>query len=331
MAEITLSLACTATDRTRPILDGRIRVPGCQIVALPGATQDIFRRTLNEHAFDAAELSMGSHILTTARGDAAYHGLPVFLSRAFRHGAIYIRTDRGIAGPADLAGKRVGIADYQQTAVLWVRGILADHYGVKPTEIHWRTGGVEHANAPRRLALDLPAGLDVEPIAAGETLNGLLEAGAIDAVIAPNPPSCLATRSAAVGRLFPDYQKAEVAYWRDTGFFPIMHLLVVRKDVAAAHPWLPLELTRAFMAAKALSLAELAGMGVPAVALPWIATHYAATRAIMGANPWRYGLRENLEELKAMTRYAAADGLASRDVDPAELFHPSTLEAADAV
>src|SRR3954454_319222 len=136
---IKLTLACTASDRTRPLMDGRVTLPGCDITFLPGEPEDIFRRALRDRAFDVSELSMGSHIVTTARGDSPYTGVPVFLSRAFRHSAVTILPDRGIPGPADLAGRTIALPEYQQTAALWVRGILREHYGVDTRSISWRT------------------------------------------------------------------------------------------------------------------------------------------------------------------------------------------------
>jgi len=314
---LTLSLACTLSDRTRPILDGRVQAPGVRLIGLPGEPEDIFRRALRDRAFDVTELSMGSHIVTTARGDAPYVGVPVFLSRAFRHSAVYVRTDRGIRGPSDLAGRTIGLPEYQQTAALWVRGILRDRHGLDTRGIAWRSGG-------ERVAIALPEGSDVAPL--GEDPAAALAAGRIDALVAPRPPACFLDRSAPVDRLWPDYRREEEAYHRATGFFPIMHCLAVRKDVAAAHPWLPAELFRAFARARALSLAELAMVNVPRVSLPWIAAEAEAQAALMGGDPWPYGFARNREEIAAMARYAAEDGLAARVLDPAELFHPSTLD-----
>lgn len=328
MADITLSLACTLSDRTRPILDGRVTVPGVRFAATPGEPETIFRRALREQAFEVTELSMGSHIVTTARGDAAYVGVPVFLSRAFRHANIYVRTDRGIVSAADLRGRRVGLPEYQQTAAMWVRGMLHDTAGVAPTEIAWRTGGLDQPGE-ERIALALPPGLDVQAIPPGQTLGAMLAAGELDAVISPRPPACFTRGDAPVARLFADYRTAEQAYYRATGFFPIMHCLAIRRDVAAAHPWLAAALFAAFAEAKAMSMAELGMVNVLRVSLPWVAAEYAATLAIMGDNPWPYGYRANLAELAAMTRYAATDGLAARLVDPAELFDASALELAD--
>ena len=324
---LTLSLACTLSDRTRPILDGRVTVPGVTFDVMTGEPEDIFRRALRDRDLEVTELSMGSHIVTTVRGDAPYVGVPVFLSRAFRHSAIYVRTDRGIHGPADLAGRRIGLPEYQQTAALWVRGILREHYGVDTSGIAWRTGGLEMAGGSERVALRLPPGLDVAPIGPDETLNGLLANGELDAIVAPRPPSCFAAQTAPVGRLYPDYRIEEEAYYRATGFFPIMHCLAVRKDVAAAHPGLPRALFQVFSQAKALSVSELSLVNVLRVSLPWIAAEAEAQTRIMGGDPWPYGFERNREEIAAMIRYAVGDGLAAHAIEPEALFHSDTLDA----
>ena len=316
MTKLSLTLACTASDRTRPILDGRVSVPGVDLVTLPGEPEDIFRRALRDRAFDVSELSMGSHIVTTARGDSEYVGVPVFPSRAFRHSAIYVRTDRGIAGPADLAGRTVGLPEYQQTAALWVRGILRERYGVDTRGVAWRTGG-------ERVPISLPDGLDVRPL--GEDLQTALAAGRLDALVAPRPPAAFEDRSAQVGRLWPDYRAEEIAWHRATGFFPIMHCLAVRRDVAERHPWLPVELFRAFARARAIALAELRLVNVLRVSLPWAAAAFEEQAAIMGGDPWPYGFARNREEVAAMIRFAVADGLAAEPISPEALSHPSTL------
>ena len=317
-AKVTLTLACVATDRTRPVLDGRAPVAGVDLVPLPGEPEDIFRRALRDRAFEVTELSMGSHIVTTARGDPPYVGVPVFLSRAFRHSAVVVRTDRGIRGPRDLEGRTVGLPEYQQTAALWVRGILRDHHGVDTRRIAWRTGA-------ERVPIALPEGHDVRQL--GEDLDAALAAGRLDAVVSPRPSACLQDGSVPVARLWPDPRAEEIAWHRATGFFPIMHCLAVRRDVAERHPWLPLELHRAFARAKALALAELRMTNVLRVSLPWIAAAFEDQAAIMGGgDPWPYGVAANRAEVAAMIRYAVEDGLAARPVEPEALFHPSTLE-----
>jgi 4,5-dihydroxyphthalate decarboxylase len=317
---IPLTLACTQSDRTRPLMDGRFRVAGCDITFLPGEPEDIFRRALRDRAFDVSELSMGSHIVTTARGDSPYIGVPVFLSRAFRHSAVYIRTDRGIRSAADLAGRTIGLPEYQQTAALWVRGFLREQYGVDTRGIAWRTGG-------ERVAITLPEGFDVKPL--GRDLEAALEAGEIDALIGPRPPRCFLDGTGPVARLWPDTRAEEQAWFARTGFFPIMHCLAVRRDVAERHPWLAVELFRAFTAAKRASVEELRLVNVLRVSLPWIAAEAEAQVAAMGGNPWPYGFARNRDEIAAMIRFAVADGLAAQAIAPEALFHPSVLDLVD--
>lgn len=255
---------------------------------------------------------MGSHITTTARGDSAYIGVPIFLSRAFRHSAIYIRTDRGITRPEDFAGRTIALPEYQQTAALWVRGILREQHGVDTRAIKWRIGA-------ERIAITLPEGFDVAPL--GETPEQALRQGRVDAMIGPRPPA----PHPHIARLFPDYPAAEKAWFAETGFFPIMHCLAVRRDVAEANPWLPLVLFRAFAEARRLSLEELRLVNVLRVSLPWIAAAMEEQERAMGGDVWPYGFARNRAEIAAMIRFARADGLAARDITPEELFHASTL------
>lgn len=330
MTKLRLSLACVQTDRSAPLLDGRITIPGCEIIPHPGETQDIFRRTLNDRAFDISEMSMSSHIVQCGRGVTDYVGLPVFLSRAFRHASLYVRTDRGIETPADLAGKTIGIEQFQQTVGLWLRGILADQYGVRTQDVNWRNGGLDVPGAGgERLALSLPGDIRLEAIAKGETLDAMLADGRLDAVIATRPPPCFKAGHAKVARLFPDYRAAEIAYFKAAGMFPIMHCVLVRRSLVDQNPWLPTELFRAFVKAKAHALNELAQMNVARVSLAWIAENAAETRAILGKSMWAYGLEESRHELEAMLRYAANDGLTASEIAPEQLFHPSTHKLRD--
>ncbi len=322
---MSLTLACVATDRTRALIDGRVTVEGVDLAFEPGEPEGIFRRALRERAFAVTELSMSSHILTTARGEAAYIGIPVWPSRAFRHGAIFVRTDRGIARPEDLAGLTVGVPEYQMTAALWVRAILRRAHGVDTRSIRWRTGGLVQAGVDERVALSLPPGHDVAPIGPGETLDALLASGAIDAYVGPRPPPCMA-KGAPVARLFADVRGAEAAWFGATGFFPIMHSIAIRKDVAEAYPSLPRALFRAFSEAKRIAESDLAQVNVLRVALPWAAEHWAETRALMGPDPWAYGFGRNRAELAAMIEAAREDGLIDRPLSAEDLFHPDTLD-----
>jgi 4,5-dihydroxyphthalate decarboxylase len=314
--KIQFTIACVGTDRSRPVLDGRVPIPGVDLVPVVAEAEDIFRRALRDQAFEITELSMGSHIVTTARGDSPYVGIPLFLSRAFRHSAIYVRTDRGIRTAADLAGRTIGLPEYQQTAALWVRGILREHYGVDTKAIAWRTG-------QERVAITLPPGFNVQPL--GRDLEEALADGTLDAFIGPRAPKCYVDKSAPVARLYEDYRAEEMAWHKASGFFPIMHCLAVRKDVAERHAWLPVALYRAFAAAKALSLTELQQVNVLRISLPWIAAAYEEQARAMGGDVWPYGFSRNRAEVAAMIRFAVADGLAATPIDPEALFHPSTL------
>lgn len=324
MTKLTVSLACTQTDRAAPILDGRIPIEGCEVLPLPGQTQDIFRRALNDQAFDIAEMSFSSHMVQVLRGVRDYVAIPVFLSRSFRHSSIYIRTDRGIDRPEDLAGRTMGLEQYQQTVGLWVRGILGDEYGVSTQDVNWKNGGLDQPGGGERLPLKLPDSVRLSAIGPSETLSGLLASGGLDALIATRPPSCFEKGAPNVARLFPDYQKAEMAYFARTRCFPIMHCVVIRQSLVDKHPWLPTEVFRAFVKAKAYALKELTLVNILRISLPWIAEHEAETRKLLGDNMWSYGFKESRHEVATALRYSHNDGLIDRQLTPEEIFHPST-------
>ncbi len=325
MGRLSISLACTLSDRTLPLLDGRVAIEGCDITALPGEPEDIFVRALRYGEFDVTELSFSSYLVMLSRGQSRYIGVPVFLSRAFRHSAIYIRTDRGIIQPRDLKGRLVGTPEFQQTAGLWVRGILADEYGIRMSDVRWRHGGLEAPKQGERVPLSLPPDIDYQPIPAGGTLSAMLATGEIDAIIAPRAPSCITAGNPHLGRLFPDYRAAEEAYFRKTGFFPIMHLVGIRHDLAERHPWLPANVFQAFAKAKAMAMQDLAQINALRVSLPWIGNDLAQVQAVMGADYWRYGVTENRTEIEAVLRYAAEQHLTARRLGIDEIFAATTL------
>lgn len=261
---------------------------------------------------------MGSHIASVAAGDRHYVALPVFLSRSFRHSNLYIRTDRGIDSPAALAGKRIGLIDFQQTAALWLRGLLADDYGVARASIRWTTAGLHAPVLEDRMAMTLPAGISVERSSA--TLDALLRAGDIDAVISPTAPACFSDPAVPVARLWPDYRADELAYWQNRRLFPIMHVLVVRRSLVETHPDLSAALYTAFEEARRLAATDLANRDFPKLMLPWLSHFAHETRAALGEDPWRYGLEDNRGALQTLLRYAAADGLSRHALTPEDLF-----------
>ena len=233
---IPITLACGDYDRTRAIKDGRVTVEGCDVTYLPMEPEEAFHRAFKHQEFDVCELSCSSYIRTVDAGTSAYVGVPAFVSRLFRHSAVYIRTDRGIREPSDLKGKLIGLPEYQITAVVWLRGILQDEYGVKPTDIKWRQGGIEAPGRTERTPLKPIPGLDLQPIRPDKTLSGMLERGELDAVFSARAPSCFVRGAPNVARLFPDPREVEKAYYKKTGMFPIMHLMGVKRHLVERHP-----------------------------------------------------------------------------------------------
>ncbi|PIW29834.1 MAG: 4,5-dihydroxyphthalate decarboxylase [Rhodospirillales bacterium CG15_BIG_FIL_POST_REV_8_21_14_020_66_15] len=325
---LDLTLACWDYDRAAAVLDGRAPVAGCRVTAEVHPTSTLFPLAVGEARFDVTEMSMSSYILQVAKGEGAYVAIPVFLSRAFRHNGFVVRADAGIDTPKDLEGRKVGVPEYQMTAALWMRGILADEYGVDTDTFQWRTGALEEGTRKDRLTLDLPPHLSVTPIAAGESLQDLLLAGELDAVFAPKPLNALVAGDPRVRRLFPDFAAAERAYHVRTGFFPIMHAIGLRRTLAEAHPWLPKALFDAFTAARDMAMEKLEAIWLGSanrLTLPFFHADMEATRALMGADFWSYGFAANRAELDAMCRWSQAQHLAPRQVRPEELFPPSLL------
>jgi 4,5-dihydroxyphthalate decarboxylase len=325
---LTLTLACGAYDRTRALLDGRVPVAGARLAAVALASEQSFPRAVGRAEFDVSELSLSSQLIQVSRGEAPYVALPIFVSRAFRHGCIYLRAAAGIATPQQLEGRRVGIPEYQMTLGLWLRGILADEHGVDVNGIQWRTAGTNTAGRRERLPLELPPGMDVRPLPEGATLNAALLAGEIDAVFSPTPPDAFTAGDPRVTRLFADPRGAAEAFHRRTGFHPIMHVIGVRREVLARTPGIGRALLEAFEASKRRALEEVSAQlasSSPATMLPFQAEDWAAARALLGPDPYPYGVATNRAELEAVCRWSAAQHLARRRLAIEELFDPETL------
>lgn len=322
---LELSLACQITDRTRALLDGKVVIEGCKINFVSGPAEELFQRAFRHAEFDISELSLGTHLLTTARDESRYIGVPVFLSRSFRHSAIYVRTDRGIDSPQALKGCRIGVPDFQQTAGIWVRGMLGDEYGVGSRDVRWVVGGLEQAGREARVPYSLPDDIRIEPLGADQTLSGMLDTGDIDAVIAPKPPSCFG-RNERVQRLFPDFREDEEAWFGKTGLFPPMHLLGIRRALVEQHPWLPVNVYAAFRKSRDLALAQLGVTDTLRVMHPWITSEFERVKSVMGDDYWRYGVKENRLDLDTLQRYARSDGLIPEEVPMERLFATSTFD-----
>ena len=329
MAGPKLTLACWDYDRTRALLEGRVGVAGWRIDAKAQPPEETFPRAVADAPFDVSELSLSSYLMQVSRGEGAYIAIPAFVSRAFHHGAIYVRTKRGIETPKDLEGRLVGVPEYQMTMALWVRGILGDEYGVDFRKIRYRTGGANKPGRKERLALELPEDMDVAPIPEGSTLNELLLAGELDAVIAPTPPDGFTAGDKAVRRLFTDPAAEERAYYARTGLFPIMHVIGVRRTLADEHPGLAANLFRAFVEARNLAMREhdlTARSSANRMMLPWFADQWEATKDLMGDDFWPYGVAENRAELEAVCRYSHEQNLGRKRLSVEALFAPETVE-----
>jgi 4,5-dihydroxyphthalate decarboxylase len=323
MERITITLGCQSYDRIRPIMDGQVRIEGCNTIVLPMKPDECFYRAFSNAEFEVSELSASSYVTAVERGGFPYVAVPVFPSRMFRHSSIYVRSDSGIKQPSDLRGRLVGIPEYQMTVGLWARGLLSDVYNVRPNELKWRTGGLEMPGRKEKQALNLPKGYDVQPIPADKTLSAMLAAGEIDALISAIRPSCWRVAPNVV-RLFPDYRQAEKEYFRQTGVFPIMHILGVRRDMVERHAWLPASVFKAFEESKAMCMTALEEFGTLAVTLPWLIPELEETKDLMGENFWPYGIEENRKSLETLTRYVHEQGLTSRQIAVDELFAAGT-------
>jgi 4,5-dihydroxyphthalate decarboxylase len=327
MTKLALTVAAVPYDRVRPIADGRVAVEGCDVNFFPLEPEEMFHRAYHSQDFDVTELSASSHILTTARGDAPYVALPVPILRIFRHGAIYVRTDRGIERPQDLRGKTVGLPEYQMTAALWVRGLLADEYGVQAQDIRWRNGGLYEPGRSERTEIALPREIELKPIPETATLSSELAAGALDAVISPRPPRGFGAASKTIGPLFRDVRAAEEAYYAKTGLFPIMHFIAVRRTLLEQHPWLAASLFKAFCAAREAAREELRQVAaLHPMTLPWIVDDLRRVEAAMGPEFGAYGLAPNRKEIDAMLRWSVEQGLSRQAPRIEDVFAKATLE-----
>jgi 4,5-dihydroxyphthalate decarboxylase len=327
MSKLRLTLACWNYDRTRALVDGRVRPDGIDLNYLSLPVEETFFRMLRHREFDAAEMSLSSYVLSLFQPEPPFVAIPVFPSRFFRHSCIYVNAASGIMGPADLVGKRVGTPEYQMTAAVWIRGILSDEHGVPATSVRYFSGGEEEPGRPEKLPLDLPPAFRVERIGPQQTLSSMLAAGEIDALYTARMPSSFRSAGGSVKRLFEDFPMVERDYFRRTGIFPIMHTVVVRRDVYTRDPWIAQSLYKAFCAAQRDAYADLAETAALKTMLPWLTAHLEDTRREMGADFWPYGVEPNRRTLETFLRYSHEQGLAKRPLDPGSLFAPETLEA----
>lgn len=329
---LKITIAGYKLDRVAGLIDGRVKVDGCDSqfeIANIGE--------MNTHAFsgpqtrEVTEIGLSPYMHAFANdGFRDYSLIPVFPLRVFRHKSIFIRSDRGIAKPADLRGKKIGAAGYSSTSLTWIRGILQHEYGVGPEDVKWiissKDSSAKESGIQSKQESLLPEGLDITSGPDGKDESAMLADGDVDAVFHAAEPKCFIEGHPLVTRLFADSKGTEQAYYKNTGIFPIMHAVAIRRDLADARPGFTKAVFDAYSASKQLAYQRLQRAAWYQDALPWVSQEFESTRALMGNNYWAYGIGPNRKALEALFQYSHEQGLASRRLEIEELFHPSTLD-----
>ncbi|MEU6006708.1 ABC transporter substrate-binding protein [Streptomyces sp. NPDC047453] len=328
MSRLHLTFACGDYDRTRAVEEGTVRPDGIDLTYLRLPVEETFFRMMRHQEFEVAELSLSSYVLSLRAEPAPFVALPVYTSRMFRHGALYCHADAGISSPEDLRGKRIGTPEYQLTACVWMRGILADRHGVPFDSVSYFTGGQETPGRIEKAGVELPDPLRISPIPEDRTLAEMLAEGEIDALCTPRVPSPFAAGDPRVRRVFPDVVAAEKDYYADTGIFPVMHVVVIRRDVYDRHPWVAQSLYKALLEAKEAAYRNLYDTSALRFMLPWLTPQLEEACAWLGKDYWSYGLESNRAALETFLRYHHEQGLSERLWRPEELFAPESLESA---
>lgn len=310
-------------DKVRPLIDGTVEIDGCSLSFVPLGRGEMLVRAFEDPAFNVAELSLSNYVTRRLRGDCPYVAIPVYIARSFRHGDLYVRTDRGISAPGDLRGKRIGIAEYEHTLYVWVRGLLEDEYGVRPEDVKWISVS---AHAPSVDAFKPPSGVAIEHVHSTRTLSDMLEEGEMDALISVLPPPCLIRRAPNIAKLLPDHQAIEDDYFRRTGVFPILHIMGIRNELVERHPGLAQRVFKGFVAAKDIALAAEAKASVRSSTPAYLAALHKRMTSLMGEDSYSYGFSErDRRTLGLFLDYHHRQGLSDRRVEIAELFSPVPL------
>lgn len=327
MSKLKLSFGCWNYDRTRALQLGNVQPDGIDLNYLDMPVEETFFRMLRHREFDACEMSLSSYTVSRFQPDSPFIAIPIFPSRMFRHSCIYVNAESGIREPKDLIGKRVGNPEYQMTAPTWIRGILAEHYNVPVDSVTYYTGGEEEPGRPEKLKLDLPSNIKVQSIGPTQTLSQMLLNGEIDALYTARMPSSFIHGAGKVIRLFQDYETVERDYFRSTGIFPIMHTVVIRRELYEANRWIAQSLMKALTESQRHTYNDLYDTAALKSMLPWLTSHVEQVRAEMGDDFWPYGFEKNEKTLSTFLRYSYEQGLSKRQLQPQELFAPETLES----
>ncbi|MFL6802643.1 MAG: 4,5-dihydroxyphthalate decarboxylase [Xanthobacteraceae bacterium] len=318
-ARLHLTMATADYDHVRDLVHGLVRPDGIVLTPLVMEVEEIFHRFIKNLEWDVSEMSFAKYTSLTAQGAAPMVAIPVFPSRVFRHSSIYIRRDRGIAAPKDLENRTIGIPEWAQTAGIYARGMLAEFYGVDLTKIRWVQTGVNQPGRAEKVELKLPAGIRYES-RGDASLSDLLAKGEIDAVMSARMPDAFAQRPNEIARLFPNYRDEEMRYFRETRVFPIMHAIAIRRTVFERHPWIAMNLFKAFEEAKNRSAERVADITAARIPLPWSAALAGEFAATFGPDLFPYGVEANRPTLEAFSRFAHQQGITERQMSPDELF-----------
>ncbi|MGK0297867.1 MAG: 4,5-dihydroxyphthalate decarboxylase [Gammaproteobacteria bacterium] len=327
MSKLKMTLGCWGYDRTNALKDGSVQADGIDLNFLDMSVEETFFRMLRHQEFDAAEMSMSSYTVTMFNEERPFIAIPVFPSRVFRHSAIFVNADSNINEPKDLIGKKVGCPEYQMTAPVWIRGIMSDEYGVPVDSVHYMTGGEEEPDRPEKIKLNLPDNIKVEPIGPGKTLGAMLESGELDALYTARAPLSFYDKNSKIKRLFENYTEVEREYYKKTDIFPIMHCVVIRRDVYEKNPWVAQSLLKAFTQSQKKTYNDISLTGSPMIMLPWIVSLIEEAKKTMGNDYWPYGFDKNREVIATFLRYHFEQGLSKRLLEPEELFAPESMES----
>ena len=325
MEKLFLTVGCGDYDRTHALQTGAVEAEGIKLNYIPLQSEEVFWRMGHYREFDVSEMSLSNHITMISRGDSPFVGIPIFPSRFFRHSSVYYNVESGIKKPQDFKDKKVGTPEYAMTAAVWIRGFFNDDYGVRAQDMKWFLGGQEEPGRKERVKLELPSEISVQSIPDDRTLNSMLESGEIDALISARSPSCLGDGSGKVRRLFPNYKEVEIEYYQRTKIFPIMHILVVRREVYERHPWVARSLYKAFCEAKDRAMKTMHISNAHACTLPWLSWEREQLREIFGPDWWPYGIEPNRHVIETLIRYMGEQGLLAKPVSVEDLFAPSVI------
>ena len=319
MTNLRLNFACGPYDRTNALRDGSIKPDGIDLTYITLQPAEIFWRMLQYQEFHASEMSLSNYTSLVSDGNAPFIAIPVFPSRVFRHGYFFINTTKGIEKGADLKGKRGGVPEYSMTAAVYMRGLMQHEFGVKPSDVEWVQGRAD------RLGRKLPSDVKLTQAPAGTELGDLLERGEIDFMMTANNPLSFRRGAPNVRRLFPNYAEVEKDYYRRTKIYPIMHTVVIRRDIYERDPWVAMSLYKAFVRAKSDAYRLVSETGSPKASFAWLQPLIEEEQAIIGKDWYPYGIEANRPTIEALLQYSYEQGLSPRRVQLEELFAPSTM------